>query len=211
MKATRLTICSAVAAMALASFAAAGSHDKEKMGHPAEMSAEDKAMMEKWHMAATPGKEHTDLMARAGMWDATVTSWMKPGDPPQVSQAKAERKAVMGGRILEEHWTGNMMGMPFEGHGMGGFDNVSKKYWNVWMDNMGTGMMHGEGTCDTAKKSCTYWSTFNDPMSGKPMKSRTVVSWTNMDDEKMEMYMPGPDGKEYKGMEIVAKRAKAGM
>jgi hypothetical protein len=198
-----------MAMLATATLAVAGSHDQEKMP---PMSAEDQKMMEAMMKAGTPGAEHAHLMARAGTWDATVSSWMKPGTPPMVSQAKAERKAVMGGRILEEHWSGNMMGAPFEGHGMAGFDNVSKKYWNVWMDNMGTGMMMAEGSCDMAKKSCTYWGSYNDPMSGKPAKTRTVVTWTGADDEKMEMYMPGPDGKEYKGMEIVAKRAgKMGM
>ena len=45
-----------------------------------------------------------------------------------------------------------MMGMPFTGHGMRGYDNVSGKYWSTWNDSMSTGMMVSEGTCDAQKR-----------------------------------------------------------
>lgn len=212
MKILRILACSAFAVVTLASFAAAGSHDKEKkMGDKPAMSADEQKMMEMWMKASTPGPEHSALMARAGNWDATVTSWMAPGAPPETSAAKAERKPALGGRVLEEHWSGTMMGAPFEGRGWNGYDNVSKKHWGVWIDNMGTGIMRSEGSCDMVKKACTFSSTYNDPMTGKEGKSRMVTTWATMDDEKMEMFMLGPDGKEFKGMEIVSKRAKAAM
>ena len=46
------------------------------------MSAEQKAMMEAWAKIATPGAAHKSLAGMVGTWDAEVTSWMDPGQPP---------------------------------------------------------------------------------------------------------------------------------
>jgi len=37
------------------------------------------------------------------------------------------------------------MGMPFEGMGLDGYDNASKEYISIWIDNMGTGIMYMKG------------------------------------------------------------------
>jgi len=170
------------------------------------MSAEEQKMMEAFMKAATPGKPHEHLMGRAGQWEATVMNWMDPAAPPQRSIAKVERVALLGGRVLQDRWSGLMMGMPFEGMALSGFDNVTGKYWSTWSDNMSTGLMTSEGSC--AAKQCTYVGSGSDPMTGKLSTMREVVSWTGDDDETMLMFAPGPDGKEWKNMEIVLKRVK---
>lgn len=195
--------------MAMAAFAAVGvlTAVSPALAQP-EMSAEEKAMMEAWTKAMTPGAEHALLASRTGTWDATVTSWWAPGTPPQVSQAKAVRKMALGGRVLMEEWTGTMMGAPFEGLGLSGYDNVSKSWWGTWNDNMGTGLMTMKGTCDAdMKKGCTHTGTFMDPMTGKQKTTRSVSTWSSATDEKMEMFDKGPDGKEFKTMEIVMKKS----
>ena len=48
-----------------------------------------------------------------------------------------------------------MMGTPFTGHGMTGYDNVTGKYWSTWTDSMSTGIMVSEGSCD-AEGVCTF-------------------------------------------------------
>ncbi len=45
-----------------------------------------------------------------------------------------------------------------------------------------------------------------DPMTGKASYMRSEVTWMDANTFKNEMYGPGPDGKEFKRMEIVAKR-----
>jgi hypothetical protein len=178
-----------------------------QQGQQKEMSAEEKAMMEAWMKAMTPGAEHQLLTSKVGNWEAKVSSWMAPGAPPEVSQARATRKAALGGRVLIDEWSGTMMGMPFEGLGTSGFDNVSKTWWSTWSDNMSTGVMNSTGACDDAKKSCTFTGVYMDPITGKEKKSRQVVTWTSANDEKMEMFDIGPDGKEFRMMEIVMKKA----
>jgi hypothetical protein len=174
-----------------------------------EMSAEEKAAMEAWMEAMTPGPEHQFLAKNVGTWNATVTMWQAAGAPPQISQATSVRRMILGGRVMVDEWTGSMMGMPFEGFGTSGYDNASKKWWGTWSDNMSTGSMTMTGSCDAdPKKGCVHTGKAVDPATGKEVTSRSTTVWPTPDEERMEMYGPGPDGKEFKMMEIVAKRAK---
>jgi hypothetical protein len=74
------------------------------------------------------------------------------------------------------------------------------------VDNMGTGIMYMTGTCDEAVKNCTYTGDVWDPMTGKKTSMKQVITWMDDNNFKNEMYGPGPDGKETKWMEFVAKR-----
>jgi hypothetical protein len=100
------------------------------------------------------------------------------------------------------------MGMPFEGRGTDAYDNVGKQYISSWIDNMGTGIMYSTGTCEAGGNVCNYHSDMWDPMSGKKITSRSVITWSDDDHFRNEMYGPGPDGKEVKMMEINATRKK---
>ena len=177
-------------------------------GEP-QMSAEQKAAMAAWTKAMTPGKEHQEMASRIGTWQGKVSMWEAPGAAPQISPGKSERTMGLGGRVMIDHWTGSMMGMPFEGLVMTGYDNASGKWWSTWSDNFSTGVMTGNGTCDTDhKKGCSFVSSSVDPMTGKAKTTRSTVSWPTADDEVMEMFDTAPGGKEWKSMEIVLRRAK---
>ncbi len=181
----------------------------EAEGHkePA-MSADERAMMEKWNAYMTPGEEHKLLAQKAGSWSMKVTSWMTPGGPPQVSEATSESRMVLGGRYLEDVTTGSFNGMPFEGRGLTGYDNISRKYVSTWVDNMGTGIMTGKGTYDPKTRSFTWRTEGPDVMSGKIKAYRGVDTIIDADSWKSEMFEKGPDGKERKSMEIVYRRRK---
>jgi hypothetical protein len=108
---------------------------------------------------------------------------------------------ILGDRVLVEDMNSTMMGSPFTGQGLRGYDNVTGKYWSLWMDSMSTGMMTSEGTCD-AKNACTFTGSWNDPITKGPFKVRMTSRWTSPTTEVFEMYGPGKDGKEMKMMEI---------
>ncbi len=112
---------------------------------------------------------------------------------------------MLGGRVMVEKVTSEMMGQPFEGFGMMGFDNVGGKYWGTWNDNMTTGVMSSTGTCRNSK--CEFRSTAYDPVTGKLMTAR-MTSEHAADREVHAMYSAGPDGKEFKTMELVYTRRK---
>jgi hypothetical protein len=181
-------------------------HHQEKPEAPAqgmpEMSPEMQAMMEAWQKAGTPGPEHQRLAAGAGTWKATVRSWM--GSPePTVSEAKVERKMILDGRVLTDHWQGNMMGMAFVGHGMTGYDNARKKYWSTWNDNMSTGVMVAWGAWDESAKAVVFEGEVSNPMAGgAPMKVKSFVRVKEDGTETFEMWEPhGPGGEMVRTME----------
>jgi len=166
-----------------------------------EMTPQQKAEMEAYQKAGTPGAPHQSMAATVGSYDAKVKSWQAAGQPPMESTATATRSMALDGRVLVEEFKGSMMGTPFTGHGMQGYDNVSGKYWSTWNDSMSTGIMMSEGTCD-AQKTCTFKGTWNDPIKKAPVSSRMTSRWTSPTTEVFEMYGPGKDGKEMKMMEI---------
>ena len=185
-----------VAAVVVAAAAPVFAEDKKP-----EMSADEQAMMEAWMKAGSPGEPHKKMAEDTGTYDMKVTSWNAPGMPPTEDKGTATRKMIMDGRVQVEDVTSTMMGMPFKGQGMRGYDNVSGKYWGTWVDSMSTGMMVSEGTCD-AKGTCSFTGTMNDPMTKKPSTVRMTSRRQDAKTEIFEMYGTGPDGKEMKMMEI---------
>ena len=166
-----------------------------------------KAMMEAWMKASTPGEAHKKLDGMVGTWDVTVKSWMAPGQPPMESTGTAVNAWILGGRWMEEKFTGTFMGMPFEGRGFTGYDNIKKQYVGTWMDNMSTAVMVSSGKGGSGN-TYEFTSTMDDMMTGKPQMITEKVTFTDADHHTMEMWGPGPDGKVYKSMEITYSRKK---
>ena len=172
-----------------------------------QQSGEDQEMMKKWMAYATPGPEHAFLKHYVGEWETQIKSWMKPGQEPSVSKGEAKGKLILGGRYLKVAHKGTVMGMPFEGFAISGYDNFKKEYLSTWMDNMGTGIMLSHGTVDAAGKILTELSEVDDIFTGNKVRTRSVTTIVNADKIVMEMYM-GPEGNEFKNMEAVYIRKK---
>jgi hypothetical protein len=167
-----------------------------------EMPADQKAMMEAMMKAMTPGEPHKLLNNMVGTFDAKVSSWMQPGAPPMVSTGTSVNTWILGGRFVEQKFSGSFMGQPFNGLGYTGYDNVKKEDWGSWMDSMSTGVMVSTGSTSDNGKTWKFTASMPDPMTGKdaPMEERVTV--TDKDHHMFEMWSPGPDGKMYKMMEI---------
>lgn len=165
-------------------------------------------MMTKWTEYATPSESHKALESKAGRWSLKVKMFMAPGAPASESPATSESKWVMDGRYLEDNTTGSFQGQPFLGHGVTGYDNLTKKYNAVWFDNMGTGIMKSEGTYDAKTKTFTYASQQPDFAAGEYVKARVVETLVDNDHWTMQVYGPDPDGNEFLCMEIEYTRAR---
>jgi hypothetical protein len=70
---------------------------------------------------------------------------------------------------------------------------------------MSTGIMVAKGECDE-NHNCTFVGTYNDPVSGGPVKNRYVSKWISPDEQTFAMYGPGRDGDEVKMMEMIYTR-----
>src|SRR6266850_6603742 len=104
-------------------------------GQP-ELTPEQKAEMEAYQKAGTPGTPHQTLAATAGKYTIKTKSWPAAGAKPMEESGTATRTMTLDGRVLVEEVSSTMMGTPFTGHGMSGYDNVSGKYWSTWNDSM---------------------------------------------------------------------------
>lgn len=173
---------------------------------PAPPSADEKAMMDAWMKAMTPGDAHKKLEPFVGTWDVTVKSWMAPGAEPMVSSGTSTNSWILGGRYVEQRFDGTFMGQPYSGLGYVGYDNVAKHYVSTWMDNMSTSIMSVNG----AEKSgaFTFEGMVDDPMTGKPSPVKETVSMKDSDHQLFEMWGAGPDGKMFKMMELTYTRKK---
>ena len=167
--------------------------------------AEQEASQKAWQEYMRPGPMHEMLAKSNGDWQAEVKMWMTPGADPQVSTSHCTNTMILGGRYQQSMHRGDMMGMPFEGMSIVGYDNALKMYISTWVDNMGTGIMYMKGTYDEKNQLLTSTGKMVDAISGKEINVRQTVKFVDDNTQVMEMYdMRGP--KEFKTMEITFKR-----
>lgn len=165
-------------------------------------------MMKAWQEYATPSDAHKVLAGTVGNWKYTSKFWEAADATPEESKGTSKLKMILGGRFLQHETKGKAMGMPFEGLGITGYDNIKKKYDTLWMDTMGTGVMHGSGSFDAATSTLTDKGEFTCPLTkGKTREYRTEWKITDKKNMTFTMYGPGPEGgKEFKQMEMIFKR-----
>jgi len=186
--------------LALLALPALAGDDKPAMpGHDEMMAAMQKA--------ATPGPGHKVLEPMVGTWNAKATFYGEPGQPPEVSAGKMVIDWVLGGRFIRLQYKGEYAGMPMEGLGFTGFDNVEQRYVSDWMDTMGTGIMRDTGTYDVATTTITSTGVSKDPM-GNSWNTRSLTRVVSPDKMTLEMYGRIGDGPETKMMEIEYTRVK---
>jgi hypothetical protein len=168
--------------------------------------AQNEDEMKKWMAYMTPGKEHEMLAKMVGNWNVATTMWMAPGAPPEKSDGTMVCEMIYGGRYQQAKFNGTAMGMPFEGTSLTAFDNGKKVFINIWMDNMGTGVMYCEGKYDEKTKNIVFEGTMFDPLKGKDIKFKEIMIQKDDNNYVMEMYANDDAGKEFKTLEIIYNR-----
>ena len=165
------------------------------------VSAQSQDDMKAMQAYMATGPVHQMLGKSVGTWTAAITMWMAPGGAPSNMMGESKNEMILGGRYLKATNTGNMMGMPFEGISVTGYDNAKKIFVNSWIDNMGTGMMYLEGSWDDQNKSINFKGKTVDPVTGNDIPVREIIRFPDDNTQLMEMYMTA-NGTEFKGMEI---------
>jgi hypothetical protein len=168
---------------------------------PSRGGAPDEAQMQAWAKAMTPGAPHAELAEQAGEWRMAGTMWGEKGAPPVTFKGLATKTMVLGGRFLQEEVTGDFMDHVFHGLGLTGYDNVTKQYVGVWLDNMATGLPYFTGQAD-GPGARTFKSMANDPMTGKAIRTRSVGKQVDHDHLTYESYITLPDGTEQLHMRL---------
>jgi len=192
-------------ALPLLAVLGASCHSTGRAGAPPS----EQEMMQRWTAFATPGKAHEALAPHVGNWNVKVRMFMAPGAPPDESMGTSTMQWVMDGRYIQDTTTGTFNGQPFHGFGLSGYDNMKQVYVTTWIDNMGTGIIHGEGRYDARTKTFEFTAMMPDAMVAQTyVPSRSTETWSDADHYVVRNWSPGPDGKEFINMELEYSRAK---
>src|SRR5512136_1678114 len=121
----------------------------------AQTAQDEQKAMEMYMKLGAVNAHHAYLKLFVGEWKSEATMWVMPGAPPTTSENTAKAELILGGRFLKMVYSGTMMGQPFEGFQIVGYDNLQNKYVVLWIDNTSTAFYMTTGVYDEAKKTMT--------------------------------------------------------
>ena len=178
----------------------------------APMPGMDEAMMAKMKEFMTPNENHRVLDYFVGNWDYSMKFWMKPEMAPEETTGTSDGKWILDGRFLQQTVKGMSMGQPFEGLALIGYDNAKKEYRNIWLDNMGTGVMMSSSTYDPTAKTFTEKGSHSCPLENSGEKAfRAVIEVQDQNHYTYKWFTTPPNeptASEFKAMEINYTRKK---
>lgn len=145
----------------------------------------------------SPGKEHEELKAMEGEWEAV----MKMTDGTEM-KGSSEFKMTCGGMWLESNFKADLGGIAFHGRGLDGYDSTRKLYTSVWVDSMSGSPMTLTGT----KEGKVTTMTGEGPGPAGTTKYKTVSTQDSAD--KMTFKMSMGEGKEEMEMMTVTYTRK---
>lgn len=163
------------------------------------------AAMQKMMELAQPGPAHKELAKGVGSWDEHFKMRMSPDEPWMEFDGTSEIKPLLGGRYVQEDVNFQMEGMPMQGLGIMGYDNMTQEYTSLWADSMSTWWVESRGKKD-AKGTIDFKGTMVDVAGKRPF--RMVVRHPSDDLTEVEMYDTIPPKGEVVVMTITAKRKK---
>ncbi|MCB9858183.1 MAG: DUF1579 domain-containing protein [Phycisphaerales bacterium] len=155
----------------------------------------------------TPGKEHALLDAMIGDWNAESTVDMGQGQT-MTSKATSSNHWILDNRYIQQDYAGDMMGTPFTGMSLIGYDKYKKQFFASWIDSMSTMFYISYGEYDAATKTFTFEGTgpdCQDPSGTKMCSMQNKVQIVSKDKHIFTMSSM-KDGKMVEGMKIVYTR-----
>jgi hypothetical protein len=175
----------AAAVLAAATIVVAGSTRLAPEFEMPDMSPESQAKMMGEYMALmAPSEQHEMLSYFVGDWEASSRMWMggEGGEAPAIEDSgKASYEMAFDGRFLRQRYEGTMMGMPYTGEAMLGFDNYAGFYQGTWVSTMSTTMTYMTGHAHQDGKGMTLYATMDEP--GLKMRNKMVEYRTRIIDE----------------------------
>lgn len=151
-----------------------------------------------------PGEHHAHLKLMAGTWD--VKSKMHMGPSKVVEGTYVEVATLQpGGFWLISNIDGKIMGMPFHGHAVLGYEAHKKQYTGVWVDSFASVMVHSSGHCKKNGKLNVMTGKGYDPMQKRNVTMRQITEIKDANTKIFKMFMV-EGKKEILTMEAVYKR-----
>jgi hypothetical protein len=153
--------------------------------------------------AIATSRESTLIADGIGKWDCVV-AMKAPGQPASEEKCTENVVAICDGKWAWSDFKGNMMGMPFEGHAIFGYEPATKQFVSYWIDSMSPQVTRTSGTFDAAQKVGTFTGECCDE-KGKPMKIQQTLTIKDKNTRQFDMTCTAADGAHE--MKITYKRA----
>jgi hypothetical protein len=140
--------------------------------------------MQRWQEACTPGEQHAELAKYIGTWTTSTRMLMTiPGAPAAEPETGTATFAwLIEGRWVSQRLTSTMMGQPYEGFGIMGYDNFKQRTVGCWVDSMSTVLLTFTGRYNPELGVTLEWGPMDEPMTGEHDKLvRYETRWIDDD------------------------------
>lgn len=169
-----------------------------------------------WIALGKPGPSHRLLNMFVGTWNTRTTMYGTDVDPQtgiadststSVHRGKAKTSWTLGNRFVREEFEGEMLGVPFQGFGLMGYDNGARRFTNMWVDSLATSMMNAQGKYFAEENRFEFVGRVYDPLISAERNVRTTIAIISPREYLVTTYEPSPKGQEMKTLEIRYEKA----
>lgn len=94
----------------------------------------------------------------------------------------------------------------YQGLGALGYDSIRKVYISVWLDTTSTSIHAAIGSGDALGNVFTLEGLCQDPVTGKPVKCRSITRIINRKKYTFELFKGGSVGGVFRGLDITYTR-----
>jgi len=160
----------------------------------------DDPLMAAMQQVGQPGPFHENLEMLVGDWHGTVKIWMTHDAEPMQSEGDVSRRWVLDKRFVQEKVTAETPDGTFSGLAYVGYNNMTKQYESVWMENMNTAMMIETGVYNADTKSFMFFGNHRMP-TGEDRISYSEINVSDPNRHIMTGWAIDAEGNRYKSFE----------
>ena len=174
----------------------------EGTGRPQQ---DDALVTETLELLRTPSEHHRHLERLIGTWAVEGRYFLPSGEPTDF-RGTIESSSVMDGLFVESRLVAELVGQPYHGRIVDGYDTVTERYVATFFENIGPGIVWASGVCEEEGRVRTLMGEVPDPVWGGTYTLRSVHTFIDDDTYRYDAFLAHEDGREFKQMEYVATR-----
>jgi hypothetical protein len=202
---TRLLLATTATVLFIGSLARCDDKPAAGAAAPANKDAAEK--MAAPMASIMPGPAQQKLAKLVGEW-TTVTKFTAPDIPkPDETTGTAKLSMVLGGRFLHEENSGTMMGQPYSGARLTGYNNDAKQYEASWTWTMSTAILRMAGKSNDDGKTINFDASFAGA-NGEDTRMTVIVKVIDDDHFTVDINGKYPDGSAGPRLETTYTRKK---
>ena len=171
------------------------------------MSKEERAALQAKAAEATkPVAAHKVLQELGGTWEAVITIWPGPGEPPVTGAGIADNEVILDGRFLLSRFK-TTAGIPkFDGLIVYGYDRTAKTYTLSHFSTWATNGVSARGRLDDATHAIVMEGEHGVQVPEDIDQYNMIVQFVSVDEYLLEYWFKNAsivgEGAAYKLMEI---------